>query len=150
MSSYCQLRKNCISADEQYVVSVSKRDHLLSVWKNGLVSRRTNKNGGLTSHFSGPLGHPEPRQATGTVAAVSVRKANADTQKRERPIPLNGACHASYFSSAALPIHAPLQEKSSLATLGGHLSDRISAKGVGRRGHFLKGRFPPDFCYEAP
>jgi len=32
-----------------------------------------------------------------------------------------------------------------LATLGGHLSDGVSADGVGRRGHFLEGRFPPEF-----
>ena len=50
--------------------------------------------------------------------------------------PSNGACHASNFSSAALQAHVQLQEKSSLATLGGRPSDRISANAVGRRGHF--------------
>ncbi len=80
----------------------------------------------------------------------SIGRADAGAKTRERPIPSNGACHASYFSSAALPIYVPIQEKSSLATLGGRLGDRISANAVGRRGHFLKGRFPPGFCYEAP
>ncbi len=65
----------------------------------------------------------DSRPSTATVdrdrGGVRVRAANADGQTRERPIPSNGACHASYFSSAALPIHVLLQEKSSLATLGG-------------------------------
>jgi hypothetical protein len=37
-----------------------------------------------------------------------------------------------------------------MAIHGERFSDRVSANAVGRRGRFPEGRFPPNFCYEAP
>jgi len=59
--------------------------------------------------------------------------------------PLKRACRTQVFPPADFPVAAPLRERLCGATRGEHLSNRVSANAVGRRGRFPQGRGPPRY-----